>query len=170
MPLFPMAVERPSTPDLSQPGVLSSQPASAVIQLPTEYIGFCLLYRNAYRQYALRRLQDVATAYSCVERALGELLTIWPAVLSSPRPSAIAWRVLRTWVNAAVDCHQYPSLPGALSPARADVLLLREKLNFPIAKVAAVMGLDEGTVSVHLRCTARAAQGCSKVNAGKIEP
>jgi hypothetical protein len=125
------------------------------ISLPAEYTAFCLLHQNAYHRYAAQRLRDVAIARACVEGALGELVTIWPSVLSSARPSAVAWRVLRCWVNRAAGDNRTAPLPAPV----ADAVLLRDELHFPMAKIAAVMGLDEAAVTTHLRTAARTAAG-----------
>lgn len=146
-----LAHDRRGGPDLGQP----PSPRVVTISLPVEYTAFCLLYQNVYHRYAAQRLRDVATARACVEGALGELVTIWPSVLSSARPSAVAWRVLCTWVNRAVGGGRGTPLPAPV----ADAVLLRDELHFPKAKIAAVMGLDEAAVTAHLRTAARMAPG-----------
>ncbi|MFD9484619.1 hypothetical protein ACFWBX_11550 [Streptomyces sp. NPDC059991] len=126
-------------------------PAQTVVSitLPVEYTAFCLQYQGAYLRYALLRLPSRETARACVAGALGELVTMWPAVIGSGRPSAVAWGVLRAWVRAAGGF----TLGGTqtLTLAQDDALLLRQELQLSDTAIASVMGLDRGTVTSHLR-------------------
>ncbi|MFB9388239.1 hypothetical protein ACFPM3_30640 [Streptomyces coeruleoprunus] len=142
-------------PDLGQ----TLTPRAIAICLPTEYTAFCQLYQTVYHHYAMQRINDVATARNCVEKALGELVTIWPAVLSSEQPAAVAWKVLRAWVNRAAP--ERGSRP--LTADQADALLLRTQLQFPMAKIASVMGLEQAAIEAYLRSAARLFQACPQL-------
>ncbi|PKV82745.1 hypothetical protein [Streptomyces sp. TLI_146] len=134
----------------------SGAPPSVVIHLPVAYTAFCLQHHPLYLRYAIHHLGDREAACRCVEGALGELVMMWPRVMGSARPCAVAWQVLRTRVAAAQRS------AGALAPStvlpalQADTVVLRHGLGLPVTVIAAVMGLDEGTVTSHLRCAARA--------------
>ncbi|WP_406346905.1 hypothetical protein [Streptomyces sp. NBC_00648] len=133
----------------------TAQPA-VVIHLPVTYTAFCLQHHHAYLRYAVHRLGEGQAARSCVEGALGELVTMWPKVMGSVRPSAVAWQVLRTWVAAAGDEGEAVSpQPPSLSALQEDTVVLRHDVGLSEAVIASVMGLDEGTVTSHLRYAAR---------------
>ncbi|MFE9573930.1 hypothetical protein ACFYMW_36290 [Streptomyces sp. NPDC006692] len=127
------------------------------ITLPVAYTAFCLQHQSAYLRYAHYRLGEWGAARTCVQGALGELVTMWPQMMGSARPSAVAWQVLRAWVAAAgrPDGAGRAALPP-LSAVQTDTVVLRHELRLPEPAIASVMGLDEGTVTSHLRYAARA--------------
>ncbi|WP_332880946.1 hypothetical protein [Streptomyces sp. NBC_00564] len=73
-----------------------------VLVLPLEYTAFCLLHRDRYLRYTRERVQDAWVSQKLVEAALGNLATIWPAVISSSRPAAVAWRLLDALISSAL--------------------------------------------------------------------
>lgn len=142
-----LAHRRRGKPDLSQ----LTTPSGSVASRPCDFTAFCMLYQSTYFQYAMHRLQDVAHARACVSRVVGELNASWSSVLGAARPAAVAWVLLRAWVDRAGGVNS----PGSLSRDQADVLLLRGDLNFSMAKIASVMGVEEAAVAVHLQSAAR---------------
>ncbi|MER5546447.1 hypothetical protein ACWDBP_44190 [Streptomyces sp. NPDC001233] len=142
-----LAHRRRGKPDLSQ----LTEPPHAAASRPCDFTAFCLLYQSTYFQYAMQRLQDVARARDCVAQVVGELSASWPAILGSAQPAAGAWLLLRAWVDRTGGSNT----SGSLSRDQADTLLLWGELNFSMAKIASVMGVEEAAVVVHLRSAAR---------------
>ncbi|MGW2858196.1 hypothetical protein [Streptomyces sp. NPDC001205] len=149
------APPRNGPPTTGEAGSACAKP-TVTIALPVAYTAFCLLHQNAYLRYARFRLGEWDAARVCVQGALGELVMMWPQMMGSARPSAMAWQVLRTWVTAAGrrSGNRRAPLPR-LSAVQEDTVVLSHELSLPEPAIASVMGLDEGTVTSHLRHAAR---------------
>ncbi|GHI04585.1 hypothetical protein [Streptomyces cellostaticus] len=147
MSVVQVAHRQQGKPDLGQLAI----PSRAVARRPCDFTAFCLLHQSAYLQYAVQRLQDIARARACVARVVRELSAFWPAFLGSAQPAAVAWVLLRAWVDRTAGS----SSCGTLSRDQADVLLLRGSLDFSLAKIASVMGVEEAVVVAHLRSATR---------------
>ncbi|KAF5990779.1 hypothetical protein BOG92_001180 [Streptomyces sp. WAC00263] len=133
--------------------------------LPLEYTAFCLLHRERYLRYTRERVQDAWVSQKLVEAALGNLATIWPAVISSSRPAAVAWRLLDALISSALRgrrsgaAHSVDAVHQVLPPAQADVVILRCRLRLSEAQAAELMGVERPAVASQLRMAQRALPG-----------
>ncbi|MFE4622688.1 sigma factor-like helix-turn-helix DNA-binding protein [Streptomyces mirabilis] len=133
--------------------------------LPLEYTAFCLLHRERYLRYTRERVQDAWVSQKLVEAALGNLATIWPAVISSSRPAAVAWRLLDALISSALRgrrngvAHPVDAVHQVLPPAQADVVILRCRLRLSEAQAAELMGVEQPAVASQLRMAQRALPG-----------
>ncbi|MFG2960797.1 sigma factor-like helix-turn-helix DNA-binding protein [Streptomyces sp. NPDC048291] len=125
--------------------------------LPLEYTAFCQLHQEDYLRYARERVQDAWMSRRVVQAALGQLATIWPAVISSPRPAAVAWRLLNALVSSAVPERTAPPSAQAadamhrmLPPGQADALILRCRLSLSEQRAAELMGVEAPAVASQL--------------------
>ncbi|MFD7817631.1 sigma factor-like helix-turn-helix DNA-binding protein [Streptomyces sp. NPDC059785] len=158
----------------SEAPVLASCPPSARdefpqetirLALPLEYTAFCLLHQERYLRYTQERMQDAWVSRKVVEAALGNLATIWPAVISSSRPAAVAWRLLDALISSALRgqraraAHPLDPVHRILPPAQADAVILRCRLQLSQAQAAEVMGVEEPAVASQLRMAQRALPG-----------
>ncbi|MFK4152931.1 hypothetical protein ACI2LV_13250 [Streptomyces fungicidicus] len=132
------------------------------VVLPLEYTAFCLLHQEGYLSYARERVQDAWMSRQIVEVALGNLATIWPTVISSPRPAAVAWRLLDALISSALRDRRVQAAQPAdvvyqlLPPAQADAVILCCRLHMSEEQAADLMGLEAPTVSSQLRMAQRA--------------
>jgi hypothetical protein len=140
--------------DAPQPGI--------EVVLPLEYTAFCLLYQEGYLRYARERVRDALMSRQIVEVALGNLATIWPTVISSPRPAAVAWRLLDALISSALRDRRVQAAQPAdavyqlLPPAQADAVILCCRLRLSEAQAADLMGVEAPTVASQLRMAQRA--------------
>ncbi|MEU6807714.1 hypothetical protein ABZ920_01540 [Streptomyces sp. NPDC046831] len=140
------------------------QPGIEVV-LPLEYTAFCLLHQEGYLRYARERVQDTWMSRQIVEVALGNLATIWPTVISSPRPAAVAWRLLDALISSALRDHRARAAQSKdvvhrlLPPAQADAVILCCRLHLSEARAADLMGVEAPTVASWLRMAQRALPG-----------
>ncbi|MEW2400271.1 sigma factor-like helix-turn-helix DNA-binding protein [Streptomyces sp. NPDC046862] len=136
-----------------------------VLTLPVEYTAFCLLHRERYLRYTRERVQDAWASQKVVEAALGNLATIWPTVISSSRPAAIAWRLLDALIASALrgqganKNQQLDAVHQTLPRAQADAVILRCRLQLSEAQAAELMGVEKPVVASHLRMAQRALPG-----------
>ncbi|MFM9700163.1 sigma factor-like helix-turn-helix DNA-binding protein [Streptomyces europaeiscabiei] len=151
-----------SPPDLRDEPV---QQQAITLTLPVEYTAFCLLHRERYLRYTRERVQDAWVSQKVVEAALGNLATIWPTVISSSRPAAIAWRLLDALIASALRGQQtdgaqrLDAVHRALPPAQADAVILRCRLRLSEAQAAELMGVETPAVASHLRMAQRTLPG-----------
>ncbi|MGI5414244.1 sigma factor-like helix-turn-helix DNA-binding protein [Streptomyces chartreusis] len=154
-----------------EPPVRASSPQRAAdrvrgpaieLALPLEYTAFCLLYQERYLHYTRERVQDAWMSQQLVEAVLGNLVTIWPAVISSPRPAAVAWRLLDALISSALRSHGHAvaqpvdAVHQVLPPAQADAVILRCRLHLSEAQAAELMGVEAPAVASQLRMAQRA--------------
>ncbi|GAA2942137.1 sigma factor-like helix-turn-helix DNA-binding protein [Streptomyces enissocaesilis] len=138
----------------------SEPPEPLTVRLPLDYTAFCLLHRDAYLRYARARLTDAGTSRAAVEAALGQLALIWPTALSSSCPAAVAWRLLGHQITLSVEqaapaAVGHEDLHGRLPAAQADAVLLCHHLSLTPRQAAALMGVQEPTVSSRLNAARR---------------
>ncbi|MFE1797699.1 hypothetical protein ACFW9L_16210 [Streptomyces sp. NPDC059517] len=140
------------------------QQAIALV-LPLEYTAFCLLYRDRYLRYTRERVQDAWVSQRLVEAALGNLATIWPTVISSSRPAAVAWRLLDALISSALRersaeaGQRVDAVHQVLPPAQADAVILRCRLRLSEVQAAELMGVEQPAVASQLRMAQRALPG-----------
>jgi hypothetical protein len=132
--------------------------------LPLEYTAFCLLYQERYLQYTRERVQDAHTSQQVVRAVLGNLATIWPTVISSPRPAAVAWRLLDALISSAVRngdrrALRADSVHRWLPPGQADAVILRCRMHLSETQAAELMGVEPPVVATQLRMAQRALPG-----------
>ncbi|AZQ32118.1 hypothetical protein EJ357_47635 [Streptomyces cyaneochromogenes] len=137
------------------------QPAIELV-LPLEYTAFCLLYQERYLSYTRERVRDVWMSQQVVEAVLGNLATIWPTVISSPRPAAVAWRLLDALISSALRgrkpavAQPVDAVHRVLPHAQADAVILLCRLRLSEAQAAEVMGVEVPAVASQLRMAQRA--------------
>ncbi|KUN55465.1 hypothetical protein AQJ46_49410 [Streptomyces canus] len=148
------------------PGPAAPEAAQPVIKLvlPLEYTAFCLLHQERYLHYTRERVQDAWMSRQVVEAVLGNLATLWPTVISSPRPAAVAWRLLDALISSALRGTAPPARPvdavhRMLPPAQADAVILRCRLRLSEAQAAELMGVEAPAVASQLRMAQRALPG-----------
>ncbi|MGW4786742.1 hypothetical protein [Streptomyces sp. NPDC004230] len=140
------------------------QPALELM-LPVEYTAFCLLHRDRYLRYTRERVQDSWMSQQVVEAALGNLATLWPTVISSPRPAAVAWRLLDALISSALRGRRPNTGQGVdavhqvLPAAQADAVILRCRLHLSDRQAAELMGVEAPAVATQLRMAQRALPG-----------
>lgn len=132
--------------------------------LPLEYTAFCLLHQERYLRYTRERMQDAGMSRQVVEAVLGNLATLWPTVISSPRPAAVAWRLLDALISSALRAAVQPARPvdavhRMLPPAQADAVILRCRLRLSETQAAELMGVEAPAVASQLRMAQRALPG-----------
>ncbi|MET9116061.1 sigma-70 region 4 domain-containing protein [Streptomyces longwoodensis] len=153
----------PTVPEAAQPVI---RPL-----LPLEYTAFCLLHQERYLRYTRERVQDASMSRQVVEAVLGNLATLWPTVISSPRPAAVAWRLLDALISSALRDTALPRPVDAvhrmLPPAQADAVILRCRLHLSDAQAAELMGVETSTVASQLRMAQRALPGELTAPAGR---
>ncbi len=138
----------------------SGPPEPLAVCLPLDYTAFCLLHRDAYLRYAQARLTDAEAGRAVVETALGQLALIWPTALSSSCPAAVAWRLLGHLITSSVE-HTAPAsagredVHGRLPAVQADAVVLCHHLSLTPRQAAALMGVQEPTVSSWLSAARR---------------
>lgn len=110
--------------------------------LPPAFEAFCVLNRDSYLDYSHVHLPS-QQAHRLVCRVLGELAVGWHAIVSNPNPSAKAWAVLRTRVEAAAPA---PRGLDACPAQQYDALVLHCRLGYSSMAAACVMGLDPSKV------------------------
>ncbi|WP_052847681.1 sigma factor-like helix-turn-helix DNA-binding protein [Streptomyces avicenniae] len=122
-----------------------------------DYQAFRELRHAAYLRFAQARTGDPHAASSLVDAAFIDLAAIWPDVLRSARPAAIAWSVLGRHLAALDGESQAPAAasfgdpftgPG---PRRSDAMLLHQQLGMSVKEAAEVMGIDETSLRLLLR-------------------
>ncbi|GAA3798109.1 hypothetical protein GCM10022403_034960 [Streptomyces coacervatus] len=140
------------------------QPAIELV-LPLEYTAFCLLHQDRYLHYTRERVQDAWMSQQVVEAVLGNLVTIWPTVISSPRPAAVAWRLLDALIASALRSRRAgATLPvdavhRMLPRGQADAVILRCRLHLSEKQAAELMGVEAPAVASQLRMAQRALPG-----------
>ncbi|MFI6567058.1 sigma factor-like helix-turn-helix DNA-binding protein [Streptomyces sp. NPDC050534] len=145
------------------PGDAPQQPIELV--LPLEYTAFCLLHQDRYLHYAHERTQDAWMSRQVVEAVLGNLATIWPTVISSPRPSAVAWQLLDALITSALrsrrseDARVVDAVHRQLPRGQADAVILRCRLQLSDKQAAELMGVEAPAVASQLRMAQRALSG-----------
>ncbi|MFD3580810.1 sigma factor-like helix-turn-helix DNA-binding protein [Streptomyces sp. NPDC058644] len=138
-------------------GASSCAPAAAAGP-PLEYTAFRQLHQEPYLRFACERLRDRQASGQVVEAVFGHLEADWPAVISSPRPAAVAWQLLDSLIAAALRARAARGgdiVHRVLPPAQADVVILRCRLRLSQAEAAEVMGVEEPAVASHLRMAER---------------
>ncbi|MFD9338627.1 hypothetical protein ACFWBF_30170 [Streptomyces sp. NPDC060028] len=126
-----------------------------------EYTAFCELHREAYVRYILTRVGDADLSERIAGTAFATLAAIWPSVISSSRPEAVAWAVLGGLVDSTLHgVHSSAPLEEdevyrQLPVAQADVVVLRCRMALSAGQTAHLMGLEEPTVAVRLRSAGR---------------
>ncbi|MFR9724315.1 hypothetical protein ACL02R_13260 [Streptomyces sp. MS19] len=139
-----------------RPGGTFTEPGPARTRL--DYQAFRELHHGAYFRFAQARTGDDHAATSLVDAAFTDLAAIWPEVLRSARPAAIAWSVLGRHI-AALSTPAAPAAPTApdtpaaahQGPDRSDALLLHGQLGLSVKETAEVMGIDEPSLRLLLR-------------------
>ncbi|MEU9348962.1 sigma factor-like helix-turn-helix DNA-binding protein [Streptomyces sp. NPDC048278] len=131
--------------------------------LPLEYTAFCQLHQEDYLRYTHERVQDAWMSRQVVKAVLGNLATIWPTVISSPRPAAVAWQLLDALISSALSQRTAPpaaqtadSMHRMLPPGQADALILRCQLHLSEQRAAELMGVEAPTVASQLLMAQRA--------------
>lgn len=112
------------------------------VNLPLAFGAFCLLHGARYQAYAQYRLGDAPAADHVVRCALGELLVVWPAALTS-EPAAVGWRILRRHTAAALRGRTAAGRDTVhrLVPApAADAAVLHHALGLTADGIADLMG------------------------------
>ncbi|MFF7161830.1 hypothetical protein ACFZBP_10725 [Streptomyces sp. NPDC008086] len=141
-----LPVRTPTDPaHLSHPRsshALPRRPTRLDLTLPPAFEAFCVLNRDSYLDYSHVHLPP-QQAHRLVRRVLGELAVGWSEIVSNPNPSAKAWTVLRTRVEAAAPA---PRGLDACPAQQYDALVLHCRLGYSSMAAACVMGLDASKV------------------------
>ncbi len=148
---------------------------SIELVLPLEYTAFCLLYQERYLHYTRERVHDPLMSQQVVRALLGNLATIWPTVISSPRPAAVAWRLLDALISSVLrngDAGVTGPDPvrQVLPPAQADAVVLRCRMHLSEAQAAELMGVEPPVVATRLRMAQRALPGKLTASAAAAHP
>jgi DNA-directed RNA polymerase specialized sigma24 family protein len=112
------------------------------VSLPLAFGAFCMLHGAHYQAYAQYRLGDATAAQHAVRCALGGLLVVWPAALTS-EPAAVGWRILRRQMAVSLRLHTgtCPDTVHRLVPApAADAAVLHHGLGLSADGIADLMG------------------------------
>uniref|UniRef100_A0AAU1UMK1 RNA polymerase sigma factor 70 region 4 type 2 domain-containing protein n=1 Tax=Streptomyces sp. NBC_00119 TaxID=2975659 RepID=A0AAU1UMK1_9ACTN len=128
------------------------------ITLPVEYRAFYQLHEGPYLRYTQERLNDQGASRQVVETTFGNLATIWPTVISSSRPAAVAWRLLDALIASALRARQVRGcdmVHRALPHPQADVVILRCRLQLSEDQTADLLGVEKPTVASRLRMAQR---------------
>ncbi|MFJ2349628.1 hypothetical protein [Streptomyces antimycoticus] len=150
----------PATASCPQPPD-TALPRTVAVAVPRAYTAFCLLHQDRYLSYARERVQDERVSRKVVETALGDLATIWPAVISSSRPAAVVWGLLNTLISSTVHARRgiagmpVDAVHRVLPAAQADSVILLCRLRLSETQAAELMGVDEWAVTSHLRMAQR---------------
>ncbi|MEU9146578.1 hypothetical protein [Streptomyces sp. NPDC048349] len=126
-----------------------------------EYTAFRELHCEAYSRYIQARVRDAELSKAIAATAFATLAAIWPSVISSSRPEAVAWAVLGGLVDSTLhgvhSCTDFEEdeVYRELPAAQADVVVLRCRMALTAGQTAHVMGLEEPTVAVRLRSAGR---------------
>ncbi|WP_405681162.1 hypothetical protein OG239_00400 [Streptomyces sp. NBC_00868] len=126
-----------------------------------EYTAFRELHREAYSRYILARVRDAELSETIASTAFATLAAIWPSVISSARPEAVAWAVLGGLVDSTLhgvhSCTdvEEDEVYRVLPATQADVVVLRCRMALTAGQTAHLMGLEEPTVVVRLRSAGR---------------
>ncbi|MFF4041117.1 hypothetical protein [Streptomyces sp. NPDC001816] len=139
-------------------------PSPAIeLALPLEYTAFCQLHQGDYLRYTRERVQDAWMSRQVVQAVLGNLATIWPTVISSPRPAAVAWRLLDALISSAMrDRKATPAAQSLdvvhrmLPHEQADAVILRCRLRLSEQRAAELMGVEAPAVASQLLMAQRA--------------
>lgn len=148
------------------------RPPAIDVVLPLEYTAFCLLYQERYLHYTRERVQDAWMSQQLVAAVLGNLVTIWPTVISSPRPAAVAWRLLDALISSALRDRGYAvaqpvdAVHQVLPTAQADAVILRCRLHLSEAQAAELMGVEAPAVASQLRMAQRALEAARAAPGG----
>ncbi|MFI0990644.1 hypothetical protein [Streptomyces exfoliatus] len=124
-------------------------------------MAFCQLHRHRYLDYVSARVSDPQLSSTVVDTALSTICSIWPAVISSSRPEATAWEILRALVSAslrgAATCAvaEHGEVYESLPLAEADVVILRCKLDLDTGQTADLLGVEPPAVTSRLRMAQR---------------
>ncbi|MFJ4836212.1 hypothetical protein ACIP79_40935 [Streptomyces sp. NPDC088747] len=98
-----------------------------------------------------------------VDDLFDHLAAIWPQVLSSSGPAAVAWRLLRSALaGRARCCCAAPAGPAhhALPPIQADSLVLHHLLGLEPQEAADLMGVRPSVMQGLITSAERAAPDC----------
>ncbi|SNT56265.1 hypothetical protein [Actinacidiphila glaucinigra] len=154
-------------PVLVCPEAVIEEAAAPAVEpvLPVEYRAFCLLHQERYMRYTRERVQDMRMSRQVVGEALGNLAMIWPAVISSPRPAAVAWRLLNTLISSEVRHLEsqveepVDAVHQVLPSAQADAVILRCRLQLDDRQAAELMGVEASAVASQLLMAERTMPG-----------
>ncbi|GAA4999697.1 hypothetical protein [Kitasatospora paranensis] len=119
--------------------------------MPLEFTAFCELHRPRYLSYARVWIQDPVRARRVVDRALRDLADVWPEVLGSPNPTAIAWQILRGTVAACDRPHAEPAVVHRPAPADEDLAILHYVVGLAAPEIADTVGAERASVAGQLR-------------------
>jgi hypothetical protein len=129
------------------------------VRMPADFTAFCQLHSTHYLHYARIRLQDASTSRIVVERALGDLATLWPRALRSPATADFAWHTLASRVTAATT--RLPDEPRApdglhrlLAAPEADAVICHRLMGLTINSTAFLQGVPAEIIIRHLRTAA----------------
>ncbi|WP_099899448.1 hypothetical protein [Streptomyces sp. TLI_171] len=122
--------------------------------MSVEFAAFCELHEPRYQSYARVWFQEPGAAHRVVRLALHALARVWPTVLESPNPAAVAWQILRDTVT---EQHALVGA-GSLRPdvdAEEDLAILHYVVGLATPEIADVMGGDTANITSQLRQTHR---------------
>ncbi|PAK27696.1 hypothetical protein CJD44_02715 [Streptomyces sp. alain-838] len=156
-------------------GAVETTAPSIELVLPLEYTAFCLMHQERYLHYTRERVRDPLMSQQVVRALLGNLATIWPTVISSPRPAAVAWRLLDALIssvlrNGDADVTGPDPVHHVLPPAQADAVVLRCRMQLSEAQAAELMGVEPPVVATRLRMAQRALPGKLTASAAAAHP
>lgn len=115
-----------------------------------EYTAFRALYRERYLRYAFARLGPDRQVAALVQDVFEDLATRWHEALRSPSPTALAWDLLTTKLNAAGGDATAPAPHDRLPDGTADALVLCRVCGMDVEEAADVMGVDASSVTSRL--------------------
>lgn len=111
--------------------------------------------RPRYLRYARARLLDETVSQAAVDATIAAIGGRWSDLLQNARPSADAWRQLRTRIQSVSRAAGVPDsavarLYGDFPPDTADTALLRWRLSMTTESIADLMGIDPPAVAASL--------------------
>ncbi|GJF30151.1 hypothetical protein KNE206_28510 [Kitasatospora sp. NE20-6] len=119
--------------------------------MPLEFTAFCELHRPRYLSYARVWFHDPARAGRVVDQAFHALADVWPEVLGSPNPAAIAWQILRSTVAECDRPRPEPIVEHRPAPADEDLAILHYVVGLAAPEIADVVGAEAASVAGQLR-------------------
>ncbi|WP_030271879.1 hypothetical protein [Streptomyces sp. NRRL B-24484] len=119
--------------------------------MPLEFTAFCELHRPRYLSYARVWFHDPSAAGRVVDHAFRTLAQVWPEVLGSSNPTAIAWQILRSTVAECERPNSEPLAEHRPAPADEDLAILHYVVGLAAPEIADVVGAETASVAGQLR-------------------
>ncbi|MFE7587756.1 hypothetical protein ACFU6K_00030 [Kitasatospora sp. NPDC057512] len=115
--------------------------------MPPEFTAFCELHRPRYLSYARVRFHEPAVAGRIVDRAFCTLAEVWPEVLGSSNPTAMAWQILRRTVAEWDQPNSEPLTEHRPTAADEDLASLHYVMGLTAPEITDAVGTETASVA-----------------------